>query len=280
MLLTYLYRPATGAAQNLQGYVWLSLGDNFFFLLQKPRRSARLATNASVIYSDEDIMEEEEMPPAKAKKPRKPRAKKTPKKPKVQPENVPVSESTQSTQSYSLRVTQSSADSSPKVTSYSLRSSNRANYSSDDDTDFTSVRHGKKVSTPTTRKPIGRMALSEARFRADIDKQTGSSSTPFTEDTTTTRSKRKNLDSTMETTTTRITRKTSVPDPKDAAAGASTVEEEEEVVTIVTSEKPPATAERAAWLEIGWKEVCLAGFLAGIGVLGYTCYVSDVCGYC
>lgn len=231
-----------------------------------------------MVYSDEEQILEEEVksPQAKVKKPRKTR----PKKPKVQLDVV-VAKLPDSTPSYSHRVLRSSVDRSPTVTSYSLRSSGIENYSSDDDADFSSVHHVKKVSTPTT-KPIGRMALSEARFHADIDKLKHVSSTPFTEDTTTTRSKHRNQDRTLETTTTRITRKTSAPDPQDTVAGGSTVEEEEaeEVVTIVTKATPPAPQPDRAWLEVGWKEVALAGFLAGVGVLGYLCYVGDVCGYC
>lgn len=229
-----------------------------------------------MIYSDEEVITEEAVKksPAKIKKPRKTR----PKKPKVQPEVV-IAKPPDQTPSYSLRVLRSSVDrTSPTVTSYSLRSSSRANFSSDDDADFSSMHH-VKVSTPTGN-PVGRMALSEARFRADIDKLKHSS-TPFTEDTTTTRSKRRNPDRTLETTTTRVTRKTTTPDPLDTISGGSAIqEEEEEVVTIVTKETPPASEPGAAWLEVGWKEVGLAGFLSSIGVLGYICYVSDVCGYC
>lgn len=194
-----------------------------------------------------------------AKKARKTSQKKTK---KVQPEPTVVRPDP--IPSYSLRVLKSLVD-SPVATSYSLRSASKLDYSSDEDTD-----------SRATRKPIGRIGLSEAKFRKQIATQKHVASTPYAEDTTTTtRSNRRNFNNTLETTTTTITRKTT---PQEAQEKGSDVEEEEEVVTIVRETK--TTVEPAAWHDIGWKEVGLAGFIAGVGVLGYICYVSDVCGYC
>lgn len=241
----------------------------------------------SVVFSDEEITEEVRKPASKVKKPRKSKTPPQKKKPKAKQDPVVILTSQDLTPSYSLRVLQSPVDrASPTASPYSLRSTSRINYSSDEEADFSSSSVSRVVKETSTT----RMGLSEARFHnqiADIEKRKYTSSTPAANTTTTsTRSKRRrNLDNnrTLETTTTTFTRKTAPQEDSSSSSedviSGGTATEEEEVVTIVTkeTEKP---VDGSAWHDISWREIALAGFLASVGVLGYICYASDVCGYC
>lgn len=227
---------------------------------------------------------------------KKPRKTKTPSQPKPKaakpkpdtPAVLRLMTSQDPTPSYSLRVMRQPVPSSSASSSYSLRSMRRVDLSSDEE-DFSGVQRVKKVRI-SPKLPTARMGLSETRFHSQIDKQIDkrkyASSTPVSVGSTVrpTRSSKRLANNTLEVTTTTITRKPpAAKEPEDDTISGGTAtteeEEEEEVVTIVTT-KNLSTGERATWHDIGWKEVALAGFLAGVGVLGYICYVSDLCSYC
>lgn len=278
----------------------------------QPRRSARLAQHptspapmATVFITDqeddlleEELEEEEEvtMSLTKPKKPRKPRQKKTI---KLQPEVAPPTP----TPSYSLRVLRSPVDrfspAPPAMTSYSLRSASKQRVEVSSDEEDYSMGGGRATPPPTAaaRKVVvvGRMGLSETRFRRGMEQKQYVSSTPFSagsEDnnnnttTTTTKSKQKrsNLDNSLETTTTTVTTcKTTPQDPQGVLFGGgvgqedSVVAEEEEIVIVTETRTEPPPSPPLPWHSIGLMEIGLAGFFSCVGVLGYICYISDLC---
>lgn len=251
----------------------------------QPRRSSRLANQSpsSIIYSDE---EEEIVVPLSTK--RKPRQKRQPKANKNQSPPPPPPDT-----SYSFRVLRSSAEPPPATQpqlppssttrTYSLRSNKKVSmqYSSDEE----------DLGRTPARKVTGRMGLSETRFRKQLEavRQKHTSSTPYSSDqsdttTTTTSRSRKHDGDTLKTTTTTVTTRKATP--LDAVEMGVAEDEDEEVegevetMTTVISEKRVCNKCDSLWHDLGWKEVALAGFLAGVGVIGYICYFNNVCNYC
>lgn len=255
--------------------------------MQSVRRSTRfrpVEEIEAVLSTDNELDDELYTPSKPNKKVSKIHAKKST-KPTTKTRAKDKSKTTAST-----TLSMSQSEKTPRT--YDLRHSSVSNVnfdmSSDDEVEVSMLSVDQSL-----KKPMARRGISEARFRKKMGNTSKIvSSTPLEKGARLNYNDLKVRSVQEKTTTIREVRAVMTESiSEDTVAQA---DDEVSEAYSESKEQLPAQKEAAlpkkhdnvhidsppSWMEVGWKEISLATFLTGIGVIGYICYTTDYCSYC